>query len=107
KEGEGRLLGPFTSADSLRKTLRSLATIFPVRSCRVHSSKLHTLRACMDYHIKRCMAPCEGKIDAGSYQKIVEDAVLFLRGKDDELMSALRQQMKDAGAAWQLERAAQ
>lgn len=106
KEGEGQLLGPFTSADSLRKTLRFLATIFPVRSCHVHSSKLHTLRACMDYHIKRCNAPCEGKISAPEYQKIVDDAVLFLKGRDDELVTDLRAQMKEAGEKWDLERAA-
>jgi excinuclease ABC subunit C len=102
----GQLLGPFTSADSLRKTLRFLATIFPVRSCKVPSSRLHTVRACMDFHIKRCLAPCEGKVDAATYQKIVSDAVLFLKGRDDELMADLRRRMREAAAAWELEKAA-
>ena len=60
----------------------------------------------MTRHIKRCLAPCEGKIDAPAYQKIVDDAVLFLKGRDEELVSDLRIQMKDAGAAWDLEKAA-
>jgi excinuclease ABC subunit C len=106
KEGDGTLLGPFTSADSLRKTLRFLATIFPVRSCRVHSSKLHTLKVCMDFHIKRCLGPCEGKIDAEGYQKIVGNAVQFLKGKDEELVEDLRGQMKTAADKWELEKAA-
>jgi excinuclease ABC subunit C len=106
REEEGELLGPFPSADSLRKTLRFLTTIFPVRSCNVSSDRLHTLRPCLDFHIKRCLAPCDDKIDADSYQKIVADAVLFLKGKDEDLVKELRSQMKEAADAWDLEKAA-
>ncbi|MBI4861235.1 MAG: excinuclease ABC subunit UvrC [Candidatus Riflebacteria bacterium] len=106
-EGKGLILGPYTDAASLRKTLRFLRTIFPVRSCAVSSDRLHRRRACLEYHIKRCLAPCEKKVDAAAYRNIVESAVLFLRGKSDELVRSLRTQMEEAAGSWDLEKAAE
>lgn len=106
QEGKGLVLGPYPNSDSLRKTLRFMRTIFPVRSCRVPSSRIHKLRACLEFHIKRCRAPCEQRIDATEYRKVIDQAILFLKGRDEELTGQLRSQMKEAAATWDLEKAA-
>jgi len=106
-EHEGEILGPYPSALSLRRTLRFMTSLFPVRSCNVPSQKLHTLRACLDYHIKRCQAPCEDKVDSATYNATIQNAVLFLKGKNESLLQDLRQKMEGAASAWEFERASE
>jgi excinuclease ABC subunit C len=90
-----RYFGPYTSAQSLRTTVRSLRTIFPFRTC---SDEIFGRgRVCLDYHIKRCAGPCEGKIDAPEYAEILEQVQEFMEGRSDTLHDELRDQM-DAAA---------
>ena len=90
-----RYFGPYTSAQSLRTTVRSLRTIFPFRTCS--DEIFRRGHVCLDYHIKRCSGPCEGKIDAPEYAEILEQVQEFMEGRSDTLHDELRDQM-DAAA---------
>jgi excinuclease ABC subunit C len=90
-----RYFGPYTSAQSLRTTVRSLRTIFPFRTCS--DEVFRRGRVCLDYHIKRCSGPCEGKIDAPAYAELLEQVQEFMEGRSEALHDELRDQM-DAAA---------
>ncbi len=83
-----RYFGPYTSAQSLRTTVKSLRTIFPFRTC---SDEVFARgRVCLDYHIKRCSGPCEGRIDAAEYATLLDQVDLFMKGRSDSLEAGLR-----------------
>ena len=89
-----RYFGPYTSAQSLRTTVRSLRTIFPFRTCS--DEIFRRGRVCLDYHIKRCSGPCEGRIGADEYAAILEQVQEFMEGRSDSLHDELRDQMDSA-----------
>ena len=103
--------GPYTNAGMVRKLMRSLRRIFPVRTCKFRitekdiEGKKH--KVCLNHHIGRCRGACEGMISRASYGEIVEEAVSFIRGKSDRLIKSLRKKMQDAAVNQQYEEAAQ
>jgi len=99
-----RYFGPYTSAQSLRTTVRSLRTIFPFRTCS--DEIFRRGRVCLDYHIKRCSGPCEGKIDADQYAHLLDQVQLFMEGRSDVLRDELRDQMEEAATSRHYELAA-
>lgn len=84
--------GPFVSAGSVRQTLRTLGRIFPLRTC-TDAELERRQRPCLYYYIKRCPAPCVGKIDAQDYNETVKRVTLFLKGKGNELIKTLQDKM--------------
>ena len=78
KDGS-RYLGPYTDVKAMRRMLETMHRLFRIRSCHYDLPKAN-VRVCLDYEIKRCDGPCEGLIVAEAYQKIVDEAVLFLTG---------------------------
>lgn len=101
KDGS-RYFGPYTSAGAVHETLKLLKKLFPLRSCR----SLDARRPCLEYHIKRCLAPCSGKVDAGRYGEMVKAVCLFLEGRSDDVVRSLRQQMNEAAENLEFETAA-
>ncbi len=99
-----RYFGPYTSAQSLRSTVKSLRTIFPFRTCS--DDIFRRGRVCLDYHIKRCSGPCEGRIDATEYSTLLDQVELFMQGRSDALDAQLRGQMEDAAGRLDFELAA-
>jgi excinuclease ABC subunit C len=99
-----RYFGPYTSAQSLRTTVRSLRTIFPFRTCG--DELFRRGRVCLDYHIRRCSGPCEGRIDEAGYARLLEQVEIFMEGRSRVLADELRQQMEAAAAALDYELAA-
>jgi excinuclease ABC subunit C len=99
-----RYFGPYTSAQSLRTTVKSLRTIFPFRTCS--DEIFRRGRVCLDYHIKRCSGPCEGRIDATDYATLLDQVDLFMQGRSDVLEGQLRHQMEDAANSLDFELAA-
>jgi len=93
-----RYFGPYTSAQSLRTTVRSLRTIFPFRTCS--DEIFRRGRVCLDYHIKRCAGPCEGRIDEQQYAHLLDQVQTFMDGRSESLQAELNEQM-DAAAARQ------
>ncbi len=105
KNDGGRYFGPYPSAGAVHETLRLLKKLFPLRTCRRMSTVQS--RACLNYDIGRCLAPCLGKITPAQYHKIVEEVLLFLEGRHKELIRMLNQKMKKAAAELNYERAAE
>jgi excinuclease ABC subunit C len=102
-----RYFGPYTDAGALRRTLKMVRTIFPIRSCMgARPGRGPRYRECLDYHIHRCAAPCIDKIPAVEYRGLVERLADFLDGREDEVVADLRREMEAASAGLQFERAA-
>ena len=104
-----RYLGPYTDVKLLRRTLREIRPIFPLRSCRNFEDYRRADRPCLYYHIRRCVGPCYARanVDPQDYRRRVDALLLFLTGRDGELTERLRSEMAEAAAARRYERAAE
>lgn len=105
KDG-ARYFGPYASAGSVRATLDLTKKLFPWRSCTKEITGKDA-RPCLDYYIKRCIAPCTAFCTKEEYDEVIEDVILFLEGKADDVMRRLRDQMARAAEQMEYERAAQ
>ncbi|MBF0127220.1 MAG: excinuclease ABC subunit UvrC [Magnetococcales bacterium] len=105
RQGGGRYFGPYPSVHAVRTTLKWMQSIFPLRQCeeRQFSSRQ---RPCLQYQIKRCLAPCMGSIDRETYAARVREAMLFLEGRDRQLTDKLSQAMWEAANQRRFEEAA-
>ncbi|KKM10520.1 excinuclease ABC subunit C [Clostridiales bacterium PH28_bin88] len=103
KDG-ARYFGPYTRAGAMNETLKLLRRLFPVRTCTNHT--LQQGRACLNAHIGRCPAPCDGRVDEDTYRAAVGEIVLFLEGRGDDLVARLKQRMEEAAANLEFEKAA-
>ncbi len=102
---KGQYYGPFASAGSVNQTLNALEKLFLLRSCS-DSFFNNRDRPCLLYQIKRCSAPCVGRIDDASYEGLVADAKSFLDGKSSVVQAKLAKEMELAAEALDFERAA-
>ncbi|MEK7791439.1 MAG: excinuclease ABC subunit UvrC, partial [Deltaproteobacteria bacterium] len=104
RRDEAVYFGPYTSAYSIRETMRFLTKIFPVRDCSPSKFKNRT-RPCINYDIGICAAPCVNYITEANYRKIVDDLVLFLKGKNKPLLKDLMLKMKQLSSEMEYEKA--
>ena len=102
---KGKYFGPYASSAAVSETLNLIERIFMLRNCSDTIFKGRT-RPCLQYQIKRCSAPCCGKISASDYQRTVQEAITFLNGQDQKLGDGLRTQMDEAANNREYERAA-
>jgi excinuclease ABC subunit C len=84
--------GPYTDAGALKSTLRVIRKVFPLATCEIEIDGTAE-RACIEFEIKRCMAPCIGNQSRDDYHRIVTQVRQFLEGRDTELLDGLREQM--------------
>ena len=97
--------GPYTPAGALRETLKVIKKSFPLATCTIDIDGTAE-RACLEFEIKRCMAPCTGNQTQEDYLKIVGQVRQFLEGRDHELLDDLRAQMEAAAEREEYEEAA-
>ncbi len=102
---KGQYFGPFASAGSVTSTLNALQKLFLLRSC-TDSFFSNRDRPCLLYQIRRCSAPCVGRISEADYAELVEDAKLFLAGKSTGVQARLGKQMAEAAEKHDYELAA-
>lgn len=105
KKEKGAYYGPFASAGAVNFTLAQLQRVFMLRNCSDAIFETRT-RPCLQYQIKRCTAPCVGRISAQDYAESVSDAQRFLSGKSTQIQETLAKQMAKASEAMEFERAA-
>ncbi len=105
KKEKGKYFGPFASAGAVNRTLNQLQKVFLLRNCSDAMFASRT-RPCLLYQIKRCAAPCVGKVDEVAYAALVEDAERFLDGKSTAVQASLAREMAEASDAMEFERAA-
>jgi excinuclease ABC subunit C len=105
KKEKGSYYGPFASAGAVNRTLNQLQRVFLLRDCTNSQFESRT-RPCLQYQIKRCSAPCVGKISAEEYVQTVQDAQKFLTGKSKGIQTRLAAEMAKASDEMEFERAA-
>ena len=101
-----RYIGPYTDVKAVRKTLKLVHTIFPIRLCHQKLPNDKLLRACLNYQIKRCSGPCVGYISIEEYNRYIEQAYHFILGRNTELIGELENRMKEASDSLKFELAA-
>lgn len=107
KRDGSKYYGPYTDVGAIRDTLRLLRRIFPLRSCRHDLDRERIERPCLNYHIRRCLAPCSGNVDPRKYREMIDQVCLFLEGRQLELRDRLFREMQEASARREYELAAQ
>ena len=100
-----RYFGPYASAGSVRSTLDVVKKLFPWRSC-TKTITGHDPRPCLDYYIKRCIAPCTAFCTEQEYREVIRQTILFLEGRSDEVLRHVEGEMRAAAGALDFERAA-
>jgi len=96
-----RYFGPYTNVTALRDSLKLLKRLFPLRTCRKMPE-----RPCLEYHIKRCLAPCVNKVSQEDYAAMIRAVLLFLEGRTDDVERELAHRMQLAAEAYHFETAA-
>lgn len=99
--------GPYTEVRALRQTLRFLGKIFPLRSCRQPLDGAARGRPCLNYQMKRCLGPCRGRevVSPEEYRALVNQVVLFMEGRQNDLLKKIESQMHEAAARMDFETA--
>jgi excinuclease ABC subunit C len=105
RDDGARYFGPYTNAHGLRELIDLVRLVFPLRTCREPIDGQRK-RPCLQYHIKRCLAPCVGYQSESEYDGMVDEVALFLEGKQDSLLSRLQHEMTEAAGQFNFETAA-
>jgi excinuclease ABC subunit C len=100
-----RYFGPYTNAHGLRELIDLVRTVFPLRTCREPIDGRRK-RPCLQYHIKRCLAPCVGYQTEEDYDRTIDEVVLFLEGKQESLLTRLQREMTESAEHYNFEAAA-
>ncbi|HEY6875067.1 MAG TPA: excinuclease ABC subunit UvrC [Candidatus Dormibacteraeota bacterium] len=104
-QNDGALyFGPYTSAQSLRGTVKSIRQLLPFRTCSDEIFKQG--KVCLDFHIKRCPGPCEKRISVDDYKARIREVALFMEGRSDVLVRQLEGRMDEAADRLDFENAA-
>lgn len=94
--------GPYADAGAMHATVKLLRSMFPLRTCR----KMNPDRPCLNYHIKRCLAPCAGYVSKEEYGQMIKSVCMVLDGRTTELERDLKQRMQAAAEDYAFEEAA-
>lgn len=94
--------GPYADVGAMHDTVKLLRTMFPLRTCR----KMNPDRPCLNYHIKRCLAPCAGFVSREEYGNMIKSVCMVLDGRTTELERDLKHRMQDAADNYAFEEAA-
>lgn len=94
--------GPYADAGAMHSTVKLLRSMFPLRTCR----NMNTDRPCLNYHIKRCLAPCAGMVSKEEYRGMIKSVCMVLDGRTAELERDLKRRMQEAADAYAFEEAA-
>ncbi len=98
-----KYFGPYASAGSAKEMVDFIKEKFKIRQCRNFKYKD---RPCLNYHIKKCLAPCMGYISKEEYRKQIDEIMMLLEGKTEKIVKQLQAEMQEASAKMQFERAA-
>ncbi|HMA62759.1 MAG TPA: excinuclease ABC subunit UvrC [bacterium] len=111
KKDGSKYYGPYTDAGNLRKTLRIIHEIFPLRQCKknltwekINNGKYD--RPCLNYDIEKCLAPCQGWVTEEKYQRMIDKVEDFLNGKTDQVIDYFEEKMEKAAQGLKYEEAA-
>lgn len=104
KRDGARYFGPYSSSAAVKETLQFIQKVFPLRTCKdIEFNARH--RPCIEYEIKRCLAPCCNLIGSEEYEKIIKDVILFMDGHGKKLIARLKKRMIAAANKLDFEKA--
>ena len=107
KKDKSRYFGPYTSAAAVKDTIELLNKLYQLRTCnRVLPRDIGIERPCLNYHIKQCLAPCQGYVSKEEYRQQVAGALEFLNGNYSPILKDLEEKMNKAAEAMEFEDAA-
>lgn len=107
KDG-AKYFGPYTDVSAVRETTQLIKKIYPLRTCNVNVGfGREACRPCLNYHIKRCVAPCLGTVPRDEYMNMINEIMKFLSGRQDDLIKNLKGRMMEASEKLDFERAAE
>ena len=99
KDGS-RYFGPYTDVIYLRRTLKAIRAIFPIRSCDFFIDddviEKKKISLCLDYHIKKCEGPCEGMVSEQIYGEMISNVIKFLNGRTNDIENSITEKMNNA-----------
>ncbi|MFO7761168.1 MAG: excinuclease ABC subunit UvrC [Thermodesulfobacteriota bacterium] len=105
KKDGSRYFGPYSSASTMKATLKFLNSLFPLRRCKKKDVSLRD-RPCLNFQMGRCIAPCSGNVDEEKYQEMVSGVLMVLEGRDRNLVRVLKEKMTRASDDQRFEEAA-
>ncbi len=106
REDGNRYFGPYTDVKSARQIVDLIHRTFPIRKVRQTLPLKRPRRPCMNFHIKRCLAPCQGNVPKEEYDKIVQEILLFLEGRQELLEEMVQRRMQEYSERMEFEKAA-
>ena len=98
-----KYFGPYASAGAAKEMIDFIKEKFKIRQCRTFKYKD---RPCLNYHIKKCLAPCMGYVSKEEYRKQIDEIIMLLDGKTDKIIKGLQEEMKELSTNMQFEKAA-
>ena len=106
KDG-AKYFGPYTNGTAVYETITLINKIFPIRTCKLLINEGgEKVRPCLNYHIKKCIAPCAGYVTKEQYSEMINDIMDILNGKDKTIIKTLKKDMEDASMNLEFEKAA-
>jgi len=107
KDG-AKYFGPYSSGFAVNDTIDTLKKIFPIKTCKKNLPKdIGKSRPCLNYHMKQCLAPCQGEVNKDEYHDMMKKICSFLGGQYEDILNDLKSQMENAAAELEFEKAAQ
>ena len=102
-----KYFGPYTNGTAVYETINLIRKIFPLRNCKKNIKEGdEPTRPCLNYHIKKCMAPCNGSVSREEYMKMINEIMDILNGKDKNIIKVLKENIEKASEALEFEKAA-
>ena len=105
---KAKYFGPYTNVEAVNDTLEVIRNIYPIRTCNVDIDRAikNNMRPCLNLHIKRRVGPCTGNVSKEEYNKMIEEIILFLSGKEEKLIEILKEKMNKCSMEFNFEEAA-
>lgn len=105
---KAKYFGPYTNTSAVNDTLEIIRNTYPIRTCNIDIDRAikNNMRPCLNMHIKKCVGPCTGNVVKEEYNKMVEEIILFLSGKEEKLIELLKEKMNKCAMDFNFEDAA-
>lgn len=105
---KAKYFGPYTNISAVNDTLDIMRNTYPIRTCNIDIEKAikNKVRPCLNKHIKKCVGPCTGEVSKEEYNKMIEEIILFLSGKEEKLIEILKEKMNKCAMDFNFEDAA-
>lgn len=108
KKDGAKYFGPYTDVTAVNRTIDLLKSLFPIRYCSKNISRIiGKERPCLNYHIKKCIGPCQGNVSKEQYRELIDSIIMMLEGKQDKVLKGLEEKMHQAAENLEFEKAAE